>query len=123
MKKRAANTKAGQTVTAERAARLHRLLSLLGSKPQTRPVLLKKLSLDIRAFYRDLELLRAADIHIPFVDGQYALQDRLNEVLPKLPFPDPHLTLGEAIQLAKGRSTAHKNLRAQVDRIVRVKRK
>jgi hypothetical protein len=31
-----------------------------------------------------------------------------------LPFPDPHLTLGEAQQLAKGRSAAHGKLKKQI---------
>ena len=46
-------------VTSARAARLHQLVVLLRSGPQTRPFLCKKLGLDVRTFYRDLDLLRS----------------------------------------------------------------
>ena len=36
-----------------------------------------------------------------------------------MPFPDPHLTLGEARQLAKGRSCADRYLQEQIDRLRR----
>jgi hypothetical protein len=40
----------------------------------------------------------------------------------RLPFPDPVLTLGEAQQLAKGRSPAARKLKQQIDRIVKAPR-
>ena len=50
------------SLTSLRAARLYRLLTLLGTGPQTRGFLLRRLKLDVRGFYRDLEetALRAA---------------------------------------------------------------
>ncbi|SRR5579871_5188373 len=108
---------AAKMVTAERAARLYRLLKLLGQKPQTRDTLQKRLKLDVRGFYRDLELLRSSGIELPLVEKRYVLQEPVAAVINRLPFPDPHLTLGEAIQLAKGRTQAHRKLKGQIEQI------
>jgi hypothetical protein len=43
----------------------------------------------------------------------------VQDALARLPFPDPRLTLGEAQQLARGRSTSHKKLQQQIAKIVR----
>jgi hypothetical protein len=107
-----------RTVTPERAARLYRLLKLLGSGAQSRQNITRRLRLDIRGFYRDLELLRAADIDVTLVDGRYRLSGRAADAIARLPFPDPRLTLGEATQLAKGRSPAHRKLKGQIAAIV-----
>lgn len=103
-----------RAVSSERAARLYRLLRLLAAGPQTRASLARRLKLDLRGFYRDLELLRAAGIDLPPVGGRYALRGRVSEAIARLPFPDPHLTLGEARQLAKGRTPIHAKLRSQI---------
>jgi hypothetical protein len=103
-------------VTADRFTRLCRLLTLLSSGPMSRERLTRDLELDIRGFYRDLELLRASGIRINLQDGQYALVGNLDDAVARLPFPDPHLTLGEARQLARGRSRAHRFLQEQIDR-------
>lgn len=108
-----------KAVTGERAARLYRLLKLLGAGPQGRASLVRRLHLDIRGFYRDLELLRDAHIDVPLRNQRYALTERAKDAIARLPFPDPHLTLGEAAELAKGRSLAHRKLRSQVKRIVK----
>ena len=110
-------TPTSKMVTAERAARLYRLLTILGEKPHTRDVLRKRLRLDVRGFYRDLELLRSSGIEVPLVDRRYILQEPVPRVIARLPFPDPRLTLGEAIQLAKGRTKAHRKLKEQVAEI------
>jgi hypothetical protein len=107
-----------RTVSAERAARLYRLLQLLGAGPQTRDGLKRRLRLDIRGFYRDLELLRAAGISVPLKERRYTLEGGLEAAFARLPFPDPALTLGEAIQLAKGRTAAHRKLKGQIAWIV-----
>lgn len=110
-----------RAVTPERAKRLYRLLKLLATGPQTRAVLMKRLRLDVRGFYRDLELLRAAGIELPLSQQRYALDISENDATDRLPFPDPRLTLAEAIQLSKGRTTAHRKLRAQIEHIVEKK--
>ena len=116
-KRRKAPSSATKMVTAERAARLYRLLRLLGHKPQTRDALRKRLKLDVRGFYRDLELLRSSGIGLPLIEKRYVLQEPVDVVIGRVPFPDPHLTLGEAIQLAKGRTLAHRKLRGQIEQI------
>jgi hypothetical protein len=50
-------------------------------------------------------------------DHRYALTEPAGEAIARLPFPDPRLTLGEARQLAKGRSAAHRKLQELIRRI------
>ncbi len=107
-----------KAITGERAVRLYRLVQFLGSGPQTRGKLTKKLQVDVRGFYRDLELLRESGISIPLVKQKYFLGATLAVALERLPFPDPHLTLGEARALARGRTAAHRKLREQIAAIV-----
>jgi hypothetical protein len=108
---------AGHNITSERAARLFQLVSLLGRAAQTRAALIRTLRLTVRGFYRDLEVLRGAGIAVALVKGQYILSDHPASAIDRLPFPDPGLTLGEARQLARGRSRVHKKLQGQVARI------
>jgi predicted DNA-binding transcriptional regulator YafY len=117
-KKREPRPKASATaITAERAARLYRLLALLGQKPQTRTVLAARIKMGVRGFYRDLEVLRKAGIAVTLAKGRYSLEGAVKDAQGRLPFPDPGLTLGEALQLAKGRSTAHRKLKGQIEEI------
>jgi hypothetical protein len=104
------------TVTPERFARLHLLLTLIAKAPQTRQVLARKLKLDIRGFYRDLEALRQAGIKVVLVEGRYHLTGTLDDARNGLPYPDPMLTLGEAMVLAKGRSLVHRRLQQMIAR-------
>jgi predicted DNA-binding transcriptional regulator YafY len=112
-----------RAVTAERAHRLCRLLQLLDGGPQTRAGLTQKLRLDVRGFYRDLELLRSAGIAVALRDRRYTLDEDVDAAIARLPFPDPHLTLGEAQQLAKGRTAVHRKLQAQIKEILPGKRR
>src|SRR5205823_12485517 len=105
-------------VTVDRAARLCRLVSLLGEKPQTRAGLLRRLKLDVRGFYRDLQLLREVGIVVSLEKGKYALQEDAGEAILRIPFPDPHLTLGEAAQLGKGRTAVHRKVREMLGQIL-----
>ena len=105
------------SVTAARVARLYRFVRLLAAGPVARPVLLKRLALNQRGFYRDVELLRAAGIRVVPRDGRYALALTFAAAVDLLPFPDPRLTLGEAQRLAKGSTAAHRSLRARVGQI------
>ncbi len=116
-----ASTEAFQAVTAERAARLYRLIKHLGVGPQPRGRLIRRLHLDIRGFYRDLVLLRSAHIDVPLKNRRYALIGSVKAAISRLPFPDPHLTLGEAQEVAKGRTPAHRKLKSQINRIVKGK--
>ena len=107
------------TITLERAARLFRLVRFLGRSAQSRAALIRALRFNVRAFYRDLEILRTAGISVSLRKNQYVLDDAASQALQRLPFPDPGLTLGEARQLAKGRSQAHRKLKSQIDQIVK----
>ncbi len=105
-------------LTTQRAARLCQLLQILGKGPQTREMLMRRLRADVRKFYRDLEFLRELGIAITSEEGRYHLKEKVGTILGRLPFPDPGLTLGEALQLAKGRTQAHRKLRKQVTAIL-----
>lgn len=106
-------------ITPERAARLYRLVQLLGRGSQTRTGLVRALRLNVRGFYRDLEVLRSAGISVELVKRRYTLLDAPAKAVERLPMPDPGLTLGEARQLARGRSKAHLKLREQIRQIER----
>ena len=105
------------TLTASRAARLYRLLTLLGAGPQTRAALLRRLKIDVRGFYRDLESLRALGIDVSTSgdDPKYALDGELDDALEKLPFPDHGLNVRDALQLANGTTAAHRRLKQRVN--------
>jgi hypothetical protein len=105
-------------VTPERFTRLYRMVRLLGSAPQTRQQLLRQLRIDTRGFYRDLEVLRTAAIDVIVRESRYTLAGNLDDALASLPFPDPHLSLGDVLTLRKGRSAAHRKLREQIDHLV-----
>jgi hypothetical protein len=104
------------SVTPERFARLNLLVTLLAKSPQTREVLARKLKLDVRGFYRDLEALRLAGITVTLAEGRYKLTGPLKVARNGLPFPDPMLTLGEVTQLAKGRTAVHRHLEQMIAR-------
>jgi len=107
-----------KAVTADRAARLCRLLRLLGTGGQTRAALLQRLRLDLRGFYRDLGDLRKFGIVVELHEGRYTLKGKAESALNRLPFPDPHLTLAEAVQLSKGRSAAHRKVKALLNKVL-----
>jgi hypothetical protein len=106
---------ADAVLTPQRAARLFRLLSLLGNGSQTRISLLKRLKLDLRGFYRDLKFLRSLGVEYSSRNHRYALASDLDTALARLPFPDPGLSLKDALQLSKGSSEAHRKLKRRID--------
>jgi hypothetical protein len=104
-------------ITADRFARLYRLLQLVGSSPQTRATLLRRLRTDLRGFYRDLALLRNAGIVVKLEGQRYRLAGDLTDALALLPFPDPNLLYGDLLMLIVGRSPAHQKLRERVEKL------
>jgi hypothetical protein len=106
-------------VTAERFSRLYKLVDFLGEGAKTRDRLTAHLGLDVRGFYRDLEVLRAFGIEVVLSGGQYSLTGSVEQVRSRLPYPDPHLTLGEAQQLAKGRTQTHRRLSEQIEKLLK----
>jgi hypothetical protein len=104
------------SLTPQRAGRLYKLLTLLDAAPQTRRQLLIRLKLDVRGFYRDLEVLRALGIEVTTgPETRYALSGELDEALEKFPFPDPGLNVREALTLCGGSTPAHRKLRQRVN--------
>jgi len=108
----------GRAITAHRAPRLVKLLSLLAGKDRPRAFLIRRLRLDLRGFYRDLDLLRRYGVPIELAEHNYRLGEPLSDALGRLTLPDPQLNLHDAIQLARGRTTAHRKLREFIEGIV-----
>lgn len=104
-------------LTMSRAVHLYQLFELLGSTPLTREMLTKKLRRNVRAFYRDLNLLRACGIDVVMRDRKYSLKQNINEARELLPLPDPRLRLGEAAALAKGTSSGHRKIKETIDKL------
>ena len=114
-------TPAPVTLTTQRAARLYKLLTLLGDGPQTRRILLARLKIDVRGFYRDLEALRGLRIEIDMGDdNRYALPISLDESLSRLPFPDPGLSVRDVLQLCAGSTAAHRKLKHSVNSFLQI---
>lgn len=105
-------------VTPERFVRLFRMVKLLAGSAQTRGALARRLHLEVRGFYRDLDLLRSSGESVTLTAGRYTLEQDLDDAFALLPLPDPHLTLGAAKTLAKGRSPVHRALAEIITRIV-----
>jgi predicted DNA-binding transcriptional regulator YafY len=105
-------------VTPERFVRLYRMVRLLAGSPQSRETIARRLRLDVRGFYRDLDLLRSSGVAVDLEAGRYTLTQGIDDALAHLPFPDPHLTLGEARALAKGKSTAHRALAKTIEGVL-----
>ncbi len=114
MSKHSANGSA-PTVTLQRAGRLFRLVSLTAEATRTRKLLLTRLKVDLRGFYRDLELLRSLGIDISCDGDRYQLIGELDEALSKLPFPDPGLSFRDVLALSRGTGDAHKKLRRRME--------
>lgn len=106
------------TVTLERASRLSKLLKLIAKTPRTREVLLGKLHLDVRGFYRDLKTLRERGVLVSVDGDSYRLLEDLDDARAKLPSPDPMLSVADLRVLCKGSTDAHKKLRRLYDSLV-----
>jgi hypothetical protein len=105
------------SVTAEVYSRLYRLVNLLAEASRTRADLTRRLRVDLRKFYRDLEALRGLGVPVAVTEGRYRLGEDVAAALNRLPFPDPHLTLGEVRLLVKGRTAAHRRLKELLDEL------
>ena len=114
-------TPAPVALTAQRAARLYKLLTLLGDGPQTRRILLSRLKIDVRGFYRDLEALRGFRIEIGLgLDNRYSLPLKIDDALARLPYPDPGLSVRDVLQLCNGSTAAHRKLKQSVNSFLQV---
>ncbi len=87
-------------VTPNRAGRLHHLVVLLAQGISDRDVLLKRLEIGIRTFYRELEMLKRCGIKVRRDGRVYQLKTTRSDAEGMLPFPDPQLSFAEAAELA-----------------------
>lgn len=108
-------TDAAPSVTPQRAGRLFRLVTLTAESARTRKTLVAKLRVDLRGFYRDLELLRSLGIDIASDADKYQLVGAVDDALAKLPFPDPGLSFRDVLALSRGTGDAHKKLRRRME--------
>jgi predicted DNA-binding transcriptional regulator YafY len=118
-KRNARSARSRGPITPARAARLYRLLQFLTKRPIAREELARTLKIDMRGFFRDLKTLRDLGVRVRTTHHLYSLSQRFEQAVTRLPFPDPRLKLNEAIQLAKGRTAAHRKLKRQIKAIVR----
>ena len=88
-------------ITLPRAARLHRLVWFLAEKPRSRDVILTSLSIGLRTFYRELELLKKCGVKVRHRDRLYTLAATAEQAEGLLPFPDPQLSFAEMAELGK----------------------
>jgi hypothetical protein len=87
-------------ITLHRAARLHRLVSLLAQSPRTRANILSYLRIGLRTFYRELDFLKRCGVKCRHKDKLYYLHVTVEEAAGRLPFPDPQLSFAEMGELA-----------------------
>jgi hypothetical protein len=106
-------------VTRERFRRLYKMVRSLGEGGKTRDTLTEQLALDVRGFYRDLEVLETFGVEVTLSGGVYTLTASEEDSIARLPFPDPHLTLGEIRHLAKGRAAVHRRMLEGIEELLR----
>jgi predicted DNA-binding transcriptional regulator YafY len=76
----------------------------------TRQGLLSRLSIGLRTFYRELELLKKCGIRLVLEVEGYRLKTTAGEAEGRLPFPDPQLSFAEMAELASKSGPAAKRL-------------
>jgi predicted DNA-binding transcriptional regulator YafY len=97
-------------ITLGRAARLHRLVTMLEIGPTVREKLLDHLTIGLRTFYRELDLLKKCGIKVRRDGKTYRLTSTKSEAEGRLPFPDPQLSFAEMAELASHPGEAAKRL-------------
>lgn len=97
-------------ITLARAARLHRLVRLLGLGPRSREEILNELAIGLRTFYRELELLNRCGVKVQFKNKAYRVQSTTEQAEGRLPFPDPQLSFAEMAELSRHPGGAAKRL-------------
>ena len=106
-------------ISPRRAARLYRLLTTLAQAERSRSHLIRLGRAGMRTFYRDLTLLQHYRIDVRYTRDRYQLATPLHQALSRLPFPAPHLSFGDVIELTKGRGSARAKLKAQFHHVTR----
>lgn len=107
---RAGRSRPGSQITQARAARLYRLVRLLGQGGRGRDRVLSELGIGLRTFYRELDLLKRHGIQVRLKQREYVLAGPLAQAEGRLPFPDPRLTFAEMDELSRGTGPAARRL-------------
>lgn len=88
-------------ITLGRASRLYRLVTMLEVEATSREVILDRLMIGLRTFYRELDLLKKCGIKVRRDGKTYALTSTRAEAEARLPFPDPQFSFAEMAELAR----------------------
>ncbi|MFO0888750.1 MAG: hypothetical protein U0790_06335 [Isosphaeraceae bacterium] len=88
-------------ITLQRAARLHRLVWFLAEQPRSRDAILGHLTIGLRTFYRELELLKRCGVKVRHRERLYTLLGTAAQAEGLLPFPDPQLSFADMGELAR----------------------
>ena len=113
-----ARRRPGVHITLGRAARLHRLVSILAQEPRTREGLLTELGIGLRTFYRELELLKRCGVRVRLTRKTYSLLATADDAEGRLPFPDPQLSFAEMAELSRYPGAAAQRLSQLLERVV-----
>jgi predicted DNA-binding transcriptional regulator YafY len=105
-------------ISIGRAARLYRLVLLLAEEPTARDVLLARLAIGLRTFYRELDLLRRCAIEVRRTGKTYQLAATVAEAEVRLPFPDPQLSFAEMAELSRHPGEAARRLAAILQGVI-----
>jgi hypothetical protein len=105
-------------ITLPRAARLHRLVSLLARNPVGRNDILGTLRVGLRTFYRELELLKRCGVKVRLKAKRYHLLHTASEAEGRLPFPDPQLSFAEMAELAQCPCAAGERLKELLNSVI-----
>ena len=97
-------------ITLGRASRLHRLVRILATGPTARETLLDQLTIGLRTYYRELDLLKRCGIKVKRDGKTYQLSSTIPEAEERLPFPDPQLSFAEMAELARHPGEAARRL-------------
>lgn len=101
-----------------RAHRLCKMLIALGHGPQPKEKLVRKLRVEERGFFRDLQLMRKLGIAVTATGNRYLLMMSFGEALSKLPVPDLKLSLRDALELSHGHSPTQRRVRRKLESLI-----
>ena len=94
------------------------MVKLLSQAPKTRSAILAALTIGLRTFYRELELLQRCGVKIQQKDKLYTLISTAAQAEGRLPFPDPQLSFAEMEELSRSPGEAGKRLAALLDSVI-----
>ncbi|MDR3633563.1 MAG: hypothetical protein P4L84_06985 [Isosphaeraceae bacterium] len=105
-------------ITLGRAARLHRMVTLLAESAHSREQTLSALGIGLRTFYREIELLKRCGVKIQHKNKSYSLQGTAAQAEGRLPFPDPQLSFAEMAELGRHPGPAAQRLAEMLQSVI-----